>query len=116
MSERRLRTRSIVVIGTAVATLGITAPVATADPAPLFIPHAQSAPNSLRQNAPRLGEGMSGADRSWLSSRATERHVVMPSTDFNWGDAGIGAGTAAAVLLVAGGSAVVIRRRLSPAH
>jgi hypothetical protein len=117
MSDRRLKTRGVVAIATAIVTLGIAAPLATADPAPRFIPQTQQAPpNSLRQNAPHLGEGLTGADRSWLTHSPSEPHIAVASSGFNWGDAGIGAGAAAAVLLVAAGSAVVIRRRLSPAH
>ncbi|HKD33794.1 MAG TPA: hypothetical protein VKB73_10020 [Gaiellaceae bacterium] len=113
MFNRSLKARSVIATGTAVATLGIAAPLATADPAPVFIPQTQQAPpNSLRQNAPRLGEGLTGADRSWLAPST----VTMPSSGFNWGDAGIGAGTTALVLLIAGGSVVVIRRRVSTAQ
>jgi hypothetical protein len=114
MSDRRLRTRSVVAIGTAVAMLGIAAPLAAADPAPMFIPQTRQAPaNSLRQNAPRLGEGLTGADRSWLTPSPSE---AVPPSGFNWGDAGIGAGATAIVLLVATGSAVAIRKRVSPAQ
>jgi hypothetical protein len=40
----------------------------------------------------------------------------VPSSGFNWGDAGIGAGTTALVFLIAGGSVVMIRRRVSTAQ
>jgi hypothetical protein len=62
MFDRRLK--SAVGIGAVVAALGVAAPLAVADPAPLFIPHAQ-------KEMPRRGEGLSGADRSWLSPRQT---------------------------------------------
>jgi hypothetical protein len=130
MFHRSLKIRSVVGIGAAVAAFAIAAPLATADPAPLFIPqHRQVTPRpgeglsgadrswlSLKQTTPRLGEGWTPSDRKWLTPTSTERHVASPSNPFNWGDAGIGAGTAAAAFLLLSGSAVVIRRRLSPAH
>lgn len=142
MFDRSLRVRSVVAVGVAVAGLAIAAPLAVADPAPRFIPHTQTArlgggPSptirdrlgeigawavpSLRSQTPRLEEGLTGADRSWLTPSASEPHVTgphvtSPPNGFDWGDAGIGAGAAAAVLLVATGSAVAIRRRVSPAH
>jgi hypothetical protein len=39
-----------------------------------------------------------------------------PAEGFDWADAGIGAGTVVAALFFVTGSAVVIRRRFSPAH
>ena len=130
MFDRSQKVRSVAGLGAAVTALAIVVPIAAADPAPLFIPHSQAATPrpgeglsgadrswlSLKQTAPRLGEGMTGADRSWLPTRSAERHVASPSNRFDWDDAGIGAGTAAAALLVASGSAMVIRRRLRPAH
>ena len=62
MFDRNLK--SVVGIGAVVAALGVAAPLAVADPAPLFVPHAQT-------EMPRRGEGLSGADRSWLSPRQT---------------------------------------------
>jgi hypothetical protein len=130
MFDRTLRARSVVGIGAAVMAFAIATPVAVADPAPRFIPHTQQAPRhlgeglsgadrswlSLKQTAPRLGEGLTGADRSWLAHSSSERHAASPSSRFDWGDAGIGAGTAAVVLLVAGGSVLAFRRRPAPAH
>ena len=131
MFNRSHKVRSVIGIGAAVAAFTIAAPLAAADPAPLFIPHHQQAQQprpgeglsgadrswlSLKQTTPRLGEGWTPSDRKWLTPTSTERHVASPSNPFNWGDAGIGAGTAAAAFLVLSGSAVVIRRRLSPAH
>ena len=130
MFERSLEVRSIVAIGAAVMAFVIAAPLATADPAPRFIPHTQQGPPhlgeglsgadrswlSLKQTTPRLGEGLTGADRSWLARSPGARHAAAPSSGFNWGDAGVGAGFAAVVLLVAGGSVFAIRRRPSPAH
>lgn len=130
MFNRSQRVRSIVGIGAAVAAFAIAAPLAIADPAPLFIPHARQAQPrpgeglsgadrswlSLKQTTPRLGEGMTGADRSWLPRSSAERHAASSSNRFDWDDAGIGAGAAAAALLVVSGGAMVIRRRLSPAH
>lgn len=168
MFDRSLRVRSVLSVGAAVAALAIAVPLAVAG-GPLFIPHAQTgqglspvirdklgeigawavpsatsreratrpgeglsgadrawlspgqAASSLRQTAPRLGEGLTGVDRSWLAPTATEPRVAAPrvappSSGFDWGDAGIGAGAAAAILLVATGSAVAIRRRVTPAH
>jgi hypothetical protein len=130
MFDRSQKVRRVVGIGAAVAAFAIAAPVAAADPAPLFIPHGrQTQPRpgeglsgadrswlSLAQTTPRLGEGLNGTDRSWLAPSRSERHIASPSNRFDWGDAGIGAGTAAAVLLVVSGSAAAIRRRLSTAH
>jgi hypothetical protein len=39
------------------------------------------------------------------------RPTVSPSTGFQWGDAGIGAGIAFALTLLAGGSVLVVRRQ-----
>jgi len=127
MFDRSLKIERVAGIGVAVAAFWIAAPVATADPAPLVIPHRQTPTRpgeglsgsdrswlSLEQRAPRLGEGLTGADRSWLAATTTDRQL--PSNRFDWGDAGIGAGAAAAVLLFLSGSAVAIRRRHSTAH
>jgi hypothetical protein len=71
----------------------------------------------LKTQPPRhLGEGLSGADRSWLIHTTVGGHGSLPSDGFDWGDAGIGAGTVVAALFLVTGSAVVIRRRFSPAH
>jgi hypothetical protein len=130
MFDRSVKVRSVVGIAAAVMSFAIVPPLAAADPAPRFIPHTQQAPRhlgeglsgadrswlSLKQTTPRLGEGLTGADRSWLAHESSERHAASPTNPFDWGDAGIGAGSAAVVLLVAGGSVLAIRRRLSPAH
>ena len=140
MHDRSLRVRSIAGLGAAVAAIAIVAPLATAAPGQLFIPRSQMqaqgsrdarsraatreklgeigawAVPALRSPTPRLGEGLTGADRSWLAPTASERPMVSPSNGFNWGDAGIGAGTAAFATLVVGGSVVALRRRLLPAH
>ena len=130
MFERSLKVRSIIGIGAAVMAFAIAAPLAVADPAPRFIPQSQQqTPRpgeglsgadrswlSLKQTTPRLGEGLTGADRSWLAHSSSERQASSPSNSFDWGDAGIGAGTAALVLLIASGGALAIRRRVSPAH
>jgi hypothetical protein len=109
MFDRSLKVRRLVALGTAVAATAIAAPLAAADPAPFFIPHTQTA-------QPRLGEGWSGSDRSWLASGPTGGRTAAPSDGFQWGDAGIGAATATALLLVLAGGAVAIRRRPSPAR
>jgi hypothetical protein len=100
--------RRFVAVGAAVAVIAFAAPLAAADPAPLFIPQTQHA-------FPRLGEGLTGADRSWLAPTSGGGQVAVPSTGFHWGDAGIGAATAATVLGILGG-AIAIRRRPSPAQ
>jgi len=130
MFERSPKIRAIVGIGAAVMAFGIAAPLAAADPAPRFIPQTQQAPRhlgeglsgadrswlSLKQTTPRLGEGLTGADRSWLAHNAGGQPAASPSNGFDWGAAGIGAATAALVLLVASGGALAIRRHVSPAH
>jgi hypothetical protein len=138
MLKQSLKVRSAVGIGAAVAALAIAAPLAAADPAPAFMPQSQKEPRlgatlsptirdklgeigawavpTLRSQTPHLGEGLTGADRSWLAPASRERHVATPSNGFDWADAGIGAGTGVAFLLVIGGGAVAIRRRPSPAH
>jgi hypothetical protein len=130
MFDRSLMVRRFVVLGAAVAATATAAPLATADPAPLFIPHTEQAgprPGeglsgadrawlSTRQTTPRLGEGLNGTDRSWLTSSPNGGEMAVPSDGFEWGDAAIGAGTATATLLVLAGSAVAIRRRFSPAQ
>jgi hypothetical protein len=129
MFDRSLKVRRFLALGAAVAATAVAAPLAAADPAPLFIRHTQHA-------LPRLGEGLSGADRAWLGPRPaspsagdrptgadrswlapTSRggEVAAPSTDFHWGDAGIGAAAAATALGILG-CAVAFRRRVSAAH
>ena len=129
MFDRSLRVRGVVGIGAALIVFGNAVTVAAADPAPRFItPSAQATPRpgeglsgadrswlSLKENTPRLGEGLTGADRSWLPPTSSV-HVASPPSAFHWGDAGIGAGTAAFVLVVASGSVVAVRRRVAPAH
>jgi hypothetical protein len=82
MFDRSLKVRRLVALGTAVAATAIAAPLAAADPAPLFITHTQTAQPrlgehlngsdrtwlSMRERTPRLGEGWSGSDRSWRAS------------------------------------------------
>jgi hypothetical protein len=125
MFERSPRARLIVGAGTVFAALAI-APLAAADPAPRFIPQTHGGTQrptvaSLRGRTPRLGEGLTGADRSWLtrSSQAAgspASHVASPPNGFDWDAAFVGAGVATVVLLFVGGSAVAIHRRVSPAH
>lgn len=130
MLDRSLKVRRFVALGAAVAATAVAAPLAGADRAPLFIPHGQQdSPRpgeglsgadrkwlSLRQVSPRLGEGLTGADRSWLAWGPSASQAAVPSNGFDWGDAGIGAATAAVVLGIVAGSAVVISRRFSPAQ
>ena len=140
MLDRSLRARSVVGLGAAAAALALATPLAAAAPGPLFMPHGQiqtqptgEAPSRavireklgeigawavppLRTQTPRLGEGLTAADRSWLVPTASTRPVVSPTNGFDWDDAGIGAGTAAAAVLVIGGSVVAVRRRVSPAQ
>jgi hypothetical protein len=130
MLDRSLMVRRFVVLGAAVAATATAAPLASADPAPLFIPHTQQArprPGeglsgadrawlSTRQTTPRLGEGLNGTDRSWLKSSPNGGEMAVPSDGFEWGDAALGAGTATATLLILVGGAVAIRRRFSSAQ
>jgi hypothetical protein len=60
----------------------------------------------MRERTPRLGEGWSGSDRSWLASGPTGGRTAAPSDGFQWSDAGIGAATATALLLVLAGGAL----------
>lgn len=130
MFDRSLMVRRFVVLGAAVAATATVAPRGTAVPASVFIPRTEQAgprPGeglsgadrawlSTRQTTPRLGEGLNGTDRSWLTSSPNGGEIAVPSDSFEWGDAAIGAGTATATLLVLAGSAVAIRRRFSPAQ
>jgi hypothetical protein len=124
MFERTLSARLIVGAGIVVAALAI-APLAAADPAPRFIPQTHGGTQrptvaSLRGRTPRLGEGLTGADRSWLTRSSRTAGSLLPQASppngFDWDAAFVGAGVAAGVLLLVGGSAVVIHRRVSPAH
>jgi hypothetical protein len=124
MFERSLRARVIFGAGTVVAALAI-APLAAADPAPRFIPQTHGgiqrpAVASLRSRTPHLGEGLTGADRSWLTRSSQTAGSPLPQASppngFDWDAAFLGAGVAAAVLSIVAGSAVAIRRRVSPAH
>jgi hypothetical protein len=110
--------RRLAAVGTAVVAMASAAPLATA---------ASHRPGEglsgddrawlKPQPVPRhLGEGLSGADRSWLIHTTVGGHGALPSDGFDWADAGIGAGTVVAALFFVTGSAVVIRRRSSPAH
>ncbi len=130
MFDRRIKIRRFVVLGAAVAVTATAAPLGTADPAPLFVSHTQKAfPGrgeglsgkdrawlSTRQTPPRLGEGLNGIDRNWLTSSPNGGPVAAPSDGFEWGDAAAGAGIATAALIVLAGSALAIRRRYAPAH
>lgn len=129
MFDRSLRVRRFVALGAAVAATAVAAPLAAADPAPLFIPHTQHAFPRLgeglsgadrawlgpRPASPRVGDRPTGADRSWLAPTSNGGQVAVPSTGFQWGDAGIGAAAATTVLGILG-SALAFRRRFSPAH
>jgi hypothetical protein len=124
--------RRLAAVGTAVAAMASVAPLATAAyHPPVPASHSQA-------TSPRPGEGLSGDDRAWLSDRpapsipgegltGADRSWLVPTTGgggpaalpsdgFDWTDAGIGAGTVVAALFFVTGSAVVIRRRYSPAH
>lgn len=63
-----------------------------------------------------LGEGLNGTDRSWLVHTTVGGHDALPSDGFDWGDAGVGAGTVVALLFFVTGSVVVIHRRVSTAR
>lgn len=124
MFKRSLRARLFVWAGTVIAALAI-APLVAADPAPRFIPQTHGGTQrptvaSLRGRTPRLGEGLTGADRSWLTRSSRTAGSLLPQASppngFDWDAAFVGAGVATAVLLFVGGSAVVIHRRVSPAH
>jgi hypothetical protein len=129
MFDRSLRVRRFVALGAAVAATAVAAPLATADPAPLFIPHTQHAFPRLgegltgadrawlgpRPDSPSVGDRLTGADRSWLVPTSNVGQVAVPSTGFHWGDAGIGAAAAATVLGILG-SVVAFRKRVSAAH
>jgi hypothetical protein len=124
--------RRLAGVAAVVATAVIAAPIASGDPptVPAPIPQVAAARlgeqlsgrdrawliSSQQSAAPRLGERLSGTDRSWLTSDVGESPVAQPSNGFDWGDAGIGAGTAAVAVVVTAGSALLIRRRISPAH
>jgi hypothetical protein len=118
-------------VGTAVAAMASAAPLAAAaDQSPVPASHSQATSPQLGegltgddrvwlkpQPAPRhLGEGLTGADRSWLIHTTGGGQVALRSDGFDWTDAGIGAGTVVAALFFVTGSAVVIRRRYSPAQ
>ena len=120
--------RRLAVVGTAVAAMATAAPLAAAASKPR-VPASQS-----QATAPRPGEGLSGGDRVWLTPQPVPRHLGEGLTGadrswlihttggghealgFDWTAAGIGAGTVVAAFFFITGSAIVIRRRLSPAH
>ena len=131
MFDRTLMVRRFVVLGAAVAATATAVPLRNRRPSPALHPAhpaslaaARRGPirgrprhgSSTRQTTPRLGEGLNGTDRSWLTSSRNGGDIAVPSDSFEWGDAAIGAGTATATLLVLAGSAVAIRRRFSPAQ
>jgi hypothetical protein len=110
--------RRLAAVGTAVAAMASAAPLAAAAshrPGEGLSGDDRAWLNP--QPVPRhLGEGLNGADRSWLIHTTVGGHGALPSEGFDWADAGIGAGTVVAALFFVAGSAVVIRRRFSPAQ
>lgn len=114
-------------------TAAIAAPLAAADPQTRYLPgYAAPSPGlgehltgadrswlalSPSGEAPRLGEQLSGADRGWLEAAPSSTGGAPPAGNFDWDDAGIGAGAAvAAVSLLVAGTMMLIRGRASPAH
>ncbi len=110
--------RRLAAVTTAVAAMASAAPLATAASHRPGEGLSGSDRAWLKlQPVPRhLGEGLDGSDRSWLIHTTVGGHGALPSDGFDWADAGIGAGTVVAALFFVTGSAVVIRRRFSPAH
>jgi hypothetical protein len=110
--------RRLAAVGTAVVAMASAAPLASAASHRPGEGLSGSDRAWLKpQPVPRhLGEGLTGADRSWLIPTTVGGHGALPSDGFDWADAGIGAGTVVAALFFIAGSAVVIRRRFSPAH
>jgi hypothetical protein len=110
--------RRLAAVGTATVAVASAAPLATAGSHRPGEGLSGSDRAWLKpQPVPRhLGEGLTGADRSWLVHTTVGGHAALPSDGFDWADAGIGAGTVVAALFLVTGSAVVIRRRFSPAH
>jgi hypothetical protein len=129
MLARNLKVRRLVVLAVAVAAVTIARPLAAAAHDPIIRHSREGSPHlgeglsgadrswlRERQVTQRLGEGLTGSDRSWLAETHGAAQASSPANRFNWADAGVGAATAAGLLVVAGGSAVAIRRRFSPAQ
>lgn len=101
--------RRLAAIGPTLVAVTIVTPFAAADPQTRYLPGYDA-------SLPRLGEHLSGADRSWLTSSSESPVARAPNGGFAWGDAGIGAGTALAAVLTASGGALLIRRHATAAH
>jgi hypothetical protein len=139
--------RRLALVGAVFVAAGLAAPRATADPPTVPLPISAS-------STPRLGEQLSGRDRSWLTSNSQGKALDLGAFDpliadairasqgtaqplgehlsgqdrswlasgpsqppaqaghgFSWGDAGIGAGSALAVVLIAMVGTLLIRGR-----
>ena len=126
MSTHTLKLRRLTLIGAALVASALGAPLAAADPPTVPLPvSANSTPRlgehlsgqdrgwltrSSQERAPRLGEGLSGRDRSWLANGSSQPPAT-PGHGFAWGDAGIGAGTSLAAVLLAFAATLLIRGR-----
>jgi len=139
--------RRLALVGAVFVAAGLAVPRAVADPPTVPLPISAT-------STPRLGEQLSGQDRSWLTSNSQGKGLDLSSLDpliadairasqgtaqplgehlsgqdrnwlasgpsqpparaghrFSWGDAGIGAGSTLAVVLIAIGGTLLIRGR-----
>jgi hypothetical protein len=126
MTTQTHRLRRLAIVGAALVAAALGAPLAAADPPTVPLAISASSPPRLGEQLSgqdrswltsssqgsrlRLGEQLSGADRSWLVSEPSQQPAPAGHS-FDWSDAGIGAGTTLAALLVAFGGTLLIRGR-----
>lgn len=127
MTTRTPTLRRLTIVGAALVATALGAPLAAADPPTVPLPISTNSSPRLgeqlsgrdrswltsgsQETALRLGEQLSGQDRSWLVSGSSQPPAPA-SHGFAWGDAGIGAGTTLAAVLLAFCGTLLIRRRV----
>jgi hypothetical protein len=127
MTTKTRTLRRLAIIGAAFVAAALGAPLAAADPPTVPLPISASPTprlgeqlsaqdrswlaSSSQESALRLGEQLSGQDRSWLASEPSQRPAPA-GRGFAWGDAGIGAATTLAAVLIALGGVLLIRGRV----
>ena len=110
MFDHTHKLRRLASLGAVLVTATVAAPVAIADPPTIPSPVISEGAGVYH------GDRLSGADRNWLTLSSGDGPAGHPTSGFDWGDAGIGAGLAFAAIVVGAGGALVIRRRTPLAH
>jgi hypothetical protein len=127
MITRTPTLRRLAIVGAALVATALGAPFAAADPPTVPVPVSTNSTPRLGEqlsgrdrswltsdsqaSALRLGEQLSGQDRSWLVNGSSQPPAPA-GHGFAWGDAGIGAGTTLAAVLLAFSGTLLIRGRV----